>query len=749
MLIPLIWSLFCAAVYLTSVVFAKDSAWNGHTTPGSTDPAPFYPYYVPPGTKSYDSDSPLVLYSGKWKEFFSKSYIKGSIRQSYTAGASVSLTFFGTGIEWFGNCNRRHGISDVFIDGYLVQSVDAWCGSDLLPQQRIFWDFSLARRKHTIKIVNRSTRSDSDQAYAASVDAFVVTLGAVPKTLEAAAPPAVAHANPSPPPLMLSEAVPPSLPAGKWTLQQKGSTGVHAMQLAIISRTHAIIVDKVEHNPISIDGHPAWAALYNLEDDSVTPLAMESNSFCAGGTFLSNGTLIVVGGNPVVESHTSSADFGDVDGLQSIRIFNPCLSSDVKSCKMYENPNRIRMASSRWYNTVLRLSDGSAMIVGGSKKGGWINNATVNNPTVEYFPPKFDGMPVPLPVFMAANTDAIIYDWKNKNEFRLPSLPNGVRVTYPMSGTGLLLPLSPTNNYEPEVLICGGSAIDDTKPSYEISSQDPASSQCVRMILTQAGISAGWQIESMPEARLMPDAVLLPTGDIVIVNGAGSGTSGYGNVRDQVGSSNADHPVLSPVLYSPSQPTGSRFSSQGIPASNIPRLYHSVATLTPRGNVMIAGSNPNLDRSEIVYGTEYRVEWLNPPYMTNPRPEITGLPEKLGYGAQFKIDVKLPSTSSDIKIALMDFGYVTHTVHANSRLVYLEFEHTGSQFTITAPPNGMIYPPGPGWVFVVVDGMCSEGALTLVGNGEGPVVDETAIQNMLTHTRPDQYEHTKFSGDDE
>ena len=30
------------------------------------------------------------------------------------------------------------------------------------------------------------------------------------------------------------------------------------MQLAIISPSHAIIIDKVEHNPLTIDNLPAW-----------------------------------------------------------------------------------------------------------------------------------------------------------------------------------------------------------------------------------------------------------------------------------------------------------------------------------------------------------------------------------------------------------------------------------------------------------------------------------------------------------
>lgn len=166
------------------------------------------------------------------------------------------------------------------------------------------------------------------------------------------------------------------------------------------------------------------------------------------------------------------------------------------------------------------------------------------------------------------------------------------------------------------------------------------------MVLTEDGIAAGWQVEQMPQARTMPDAVILPTGKILIVNGAATGISGYGNVVDQVGASNADNPVFTPVLYDPAAPVGARFSSAGLPTSDIPRLYHSVATVVPSGSVMIAGSNPNLDRSEIKYGTEYRVEWLDPPYMSMDRPTLDNVPEKIGYEQTVQFNVKLPSTVS-------------------------------------------------------------------------------------------------------
>jgi Glyoxal oxidase N-terminus len=634
-----------------------ESAWNGQTPSGMTTHALFTPYFIPAGAKGYDSSSPFVHYKGTWVDAYSTDYIGGSLRKTTEKGATVYFTFSGTGIEWFGCMGPRHGSAHVYIDGHYVQRIDAYARRDRV-QQRLFWTYDLSPSKHTMKIVNAGKKGKHRWYPGIDVDAFVVTEGAAP----------------SQQPRSQNFALRAASSSQGWKLVQKGTTGVNAMQLAIISPSHAIIMDKVEHNPLTVDGHPAWGALYNFNTHQVTPLHMKSNSFCASGAFLSNGTLVSVGGNPVIEDYTTPIDFGQVDGRQALRLFAPCKTADASGCDIYENTERIRLASPRWYPTVVRIQDGSVIIIGGSIRGGWINNSTVNNPTVEFYPPKNihgeNGTPIRIQflidtlnsnlfpiafvlpdgcIFVAANRDAMIYNWQENKEQRLPQIPNGVRVTYPMTGTGLLLPLTPENDYAPEVLICGGSTVDDKKPSSEMSSKDPTSNQCARLLLTSEGIAKGWSVEHMPGARTMPDAVLLPTGNVIIVNGAGTGVSGYGNVRDQVGHSNADAPVRTPVLYDPSAPEGNRFI-QGLPESPIPRLYHSTATLTPNGDIMIAGSNPNLDRSEVAYGTEYRVEWLRPPYMSVERPTVDDAPGSIDFGQEVKVRAKIPDKLRDAKI---------------------------------------------------------------------------------------------------
>ena len=45
------------------------------------------------------------------------------------------------------------------------------------------------------------------------------------------------------------------------------------------------------------------------------------------------------------------------------------------------------------------------------------------------------------------------------------------------------------------------------------------------MVLTTDGIAAGWQVETMPGNRLMVDAILMPDGNVLLINGAASGVS--------------------------------------------------------------------------------------------------------------------------------------------------------------------------------------------------------------------------------
>ncbi|KAG9125192.1 hypothetical protein FRC07_008614 [Ceratobasidium sp. 392] len=238
----------------------------------------------------------------------------------------------------------------------------------------------------------------------------------------------------------------------------------------------------------------------------------------------------------------------------------------------------------------------------------------------------------------------------------------------------------------------------------------------------------------------MPDATILPDGKILILNGAKTGTAGYGNVPDQIGQSNADNPAFTPLLYDPAAPAGSRFSSAGMPTSTFARLYHSVATLLPDGRVMIAGSNPNADVETRKYKTEYQVEYISPPYMTQSRPTYSNLPATWNYGQQITLSVSnMPGgllSPPTIVCALHDLGFSTHV---DMRMVKLPCTGSGllgmmTTVQVTSPPNAAVYPPGPAWLFIIANGTPSKAQKVMIGTGASPPVDQGAIDNMLATT---------------
>ncbi|TBU40818.1 glyoxal oxidase precursor [Dichomitus squalens] len=529
-----------------------------------------------------------------------------------------------------------------------------------------------------------------------------------------------------------------------WQFNLKAqSSGIVALESIIVNPNLALWFDRASNDPLQINNHSAWGALFNLQTVEVTPLNVITNSFCASGAFLSNGTMASIGGdqtgftgNPTIKP-----------GTQAIRLFDPCASLTGEGCTLFEDPNLI-LLEKRWYPSAARIFDGSLIIVGGMHEEAVFYNIDPAN-SFEFFPRKEESVRpsaflerslpanlfpriLALPdgtVFMVANNQSIIYDVETNTETILPDIPNGVRVSNPTDGSAVLLPLSPPD-FIPEVLVCGGSSIDDRIPVQNLSSQIPATSQCSRITLTPEGIAKGWEVDHMLTNRTLHELLHLPNGQILVANGAGTGFAGYGSVADPVGNSNADNAVLVPELYTPSAPLGQRFSNEGMPSSGIARVYHSSITLTPQGNFLVAGSNPNNGSNftgpDFKFPSEFRVQTLDPPFMFVERPTIISAPQKLAFNSSVAIPISVPDTLSNdnatIQVSLMDLGFSTHGFHTGARLVFMDatISDDGESLTFTTPPNGRVFPPGPATVFLTINDVTSEGVSVMMGSGNAP-----------------------------
>ncbi|KAI0344362.1 hypothetical protein BDW22DRAFT_1355743 [Trametopsis cervina] len=533
----------------------------------------------------------------------------------------------------------------------------------------------------------------------------------------------------------------PSAPQWRFDVKQTPS-GIVALESIVVSQNLVIFFDLASDDPLQINGHSAWGALWDLQTSTVKALDVVSNSFCASGSLLSNGTMASIGG----DQRGFDGNPSIVNGTNAIRIFEPCASPSGEGCTLFDNPSTLHLAAPRWYATAIRIYDGSLLVIGGIHQATVFYNTDPEN-SYEFYPPRGDGSVIHSPLlertlpanlfprafalpdgkaFIISSNQTIIYDFDKNIETRLPDLPNGVHTTNPIDGSAILLPLHPPL-YTPEVLVCGGHQIVPGAPLEELSSQMPATSQCSRITLTPEGIKKGWEVEHMFENRIMPELLHLPNGKLLLINGGQTGFAAFAGVPDAIGNSNADHPNYTPSIYTPDAPNGQRFSKEGMPTSKIARMYHSTVTLTPQGNFLIAGSNPNGNTTEgpdVVYPSEFRVETLDPPYMFVDRPKWGAVPDKIAFGKTITVPVTIPSNlkGHTIQVSLIDLGFSSHVFHSGARLVFLDFTLSKDRkhLTFTLPPNGKIYPPGPATLFLTVDDVSSEGVRFIVGSGRPP-----------------------------
>ncbi|KAF8945822.1 hypothetical protein BGZ47_001899 [Haplosporangium gracile] len=511
----------------------------------------------------------------------------------------------------------------------------------------------------------------------------------------------------------------PSLPKGAFKVV--GNTGVAAQHIALVTPTKMLIIDKAEANPVKLpSGLSAYNAEYDLVTNNIRLLDVTTNTFCSGGGFLPNGTMISAGG---AETRKSRA-FGAQGGFQSLRMWNPC---DDGTCEWMESPAdpAWTMTGNRWYVSITTLPSGELFVLGGSNESLAINRMATNNPTWEIYPkpanvkpadykPTFmqfmvDALPnnlypnvYSLPdgnIFIFANQKSMIFNVaKNEVIKRMPDLPGGPR-SYPLTGSHILLPLDPAKNYAHEILVCGGSEAQSQKAK--------ALQSCGRINLADA--DPQWEMDEMPTPRLMGDAIALADGKIMLLNGCMTGYAGFRHGND---------PVFTPAIYDPAAPLGQRFTEWE--PSNIARMYHSVAMLLPDGSVFVAGSNENSEvrLKDVPYPTEYRVENFTPPYLSTDlaRPEIVSkVPEKVTYAQKVSVTVDVKDTSKyepEVVFMLGHRGFVTHSTHMSQRMTKLvaKATHTdGTKITyeVVMPPNTNIMPPGPHYMHMLNNGVPS------------------------------------------
>ncbi|HEY1639638.1 MAG TPA: beta-galactosidase, partial [Streptosporangiaceae bacterium] len=132
---------------------------------------------------SYDDASPALTYAGTWTHADpSASYTAGDYDSteswSTQAGATMSVTFTGTAVQWIAPKNNNGGIADVSIDGTDAGTVDTYAAAGKSFQQVLFTKSGLTAGSHTLTITVTGTQNAASSADTVVVDAINVPTAA-------------------------------------------------------------------------------------------------------------------------------------------------------------------------------------------------------------------------------------------------------------------------------------------------------------------------------------------------------------------------------------------------------------------------------------------------------------------------------------------------------------------------------------------------------------------------------------------
>jgi hypothetical protein len=459
---------------------------------------------------------------------------------------------------------------------------------------------------------------------------------------------------------------------GYWI--QMGTMPINPVHVALLPTGNVLVVAGSGNCPPSQAGCPAGAP-YGPSNGSGALLLSPSNGqilsqFPVSWDMFCNGMVLLDDGRPLIDGGTIQYD--PFHGEPRVSLFDPSTNtfSDIQS-----------MVHGRWYPTVLTLGDGRVMAFSGLNETGGTNSAvefyTLGSGWSTQYPanwtpdlyPRLHLLPNGKVFYSGAQTTSKLFDpatttW-NTNFAKTNY--SGTR-TY---GTSVLLPLTPENNYDPQVIIMGGG-----NPS----------TATTEIIDLGAATPAWQQGPDMSQPRIEMNAVILPNGKVLAIGGS------LNDEQTSSASLNAD--LLGP---DPNNPGKYVFSSAG--ANAYPRLYHSVALLLPDATVWFAGGNPSR-------GTYVQpMEIYYPPYLYDSngnfvtRPSIASTPSSINYGNTFTVQTQ--DAASISSVVLVRNGTVTHAFGMDQREVGLSFTAGTGSLTVTAPPNSNIAPPGYYMLFLL------------------------------------------------
>jgi hypothetical protein len=444
----------------------------------------------------------------------------------------------------------------------------------------------------------------------------------------------------------------------------------------------------------------------------------------------------------------------ELEGLRSSRTFNP----DTNSWQQQGN-----MKYGRWYPDAVKMPDGKVSVFSGVTKLAKSTQLSQVRRT-ETFDPKTGkwgenyrgpGSETSLPLFprmWLTPNGKVFWDGNGQNwgpfgqaadeaSFLQTKFWNPKTMMWENAGPGgpllnrsgaldAALPMKPP--YDKLSLVIAGGVFGPPPGTY--AEAVPTTEQ---VTVDKQGHVDRQTKGNLNNPRWFTQGVSLPDGTLMAFNGG---------TRDEVIAPGTEQAVRQAEIYHPD-------TGKWTPAAmgHRDRTYHNTASLLPDGRVLVGGHRPittgYTTHRDLVDNNDPdpSFEVYSPPYLFNgPRPTIKRADAGLAWGEKSKVDMADAGPIDSVMVTSQPA--LTHVTQSNQRSAYLPFKQDGNKLQITAPPNGLVTPPGFYYLFVnrktPKGPVPSVAAIVQIGMGANhaaaiePITNSLAAANTGSATEP-------------
>ncbi len=413
--------------------------------------------------------------------------------------------------------------------------------------------------------------------------------------------------------------------------------------------------------------YDVWDYREGLSSSSHLTLPNRSGTdlFCANQLLLSNGLLLMTGGDTRKDATDQTVGYQTGEGNADATVFDPVTNQITRRGTMNEP---------RWYGTMTKLPSGEVFIQGGSTttladRAHYVEIASSDGRLYR----SLQGFDVyDLPWLYPRNfvdRSGQITGWAKKHSYRINPGGAGSRTDFGLAPQVMLEDGGLAVMYRPgKVLLAGGR-----------------STRAIRADINHA-IPVYESVPDMSSPRIWGTATVLPSGDVLATNGGSNDSSAAG--------ADLGNPAYHVSIYNPESNTWKRG-----PSSGFARLYHSASILLPDATVLLGGGGlpgPVTNLNAEIYFPAYLFD-SNGEFAE--RPQLLNAPTVLDPAAKFVLTVS-PETEVS-RVVLVKTGAVTHSFDMDQRFVELSFERTGGQINARLPVHAADTTPGFYHLFVL------------------------------------------------